>query len=117
MYPEALKAFSAGRKVSGDYPIMIALYGNSLALSGDPAGGRRALGELRKLNSKRYISALYFAAIYEGLGEKSHALDWLEKAYQERNDRLVYLAVDPLADSLRSEPRFRNLMIRIGLEQ
>ena len=117
MYPEALKAFSVGRKVSGDYPIMIALYGNSLALSGDLAGGRRALAELRKLNSKRYISALYFAAIYEGLGEKSHALDWLDKAYQERNDRLMYLAVDPLADSLRAEPRFRDLMIRIGLEQ
>jgi TolB-like protein/Tfp pilus assembly protein PilF len=116
MYPEALRAFSQGRKVSGDYPIMIALYGNSLALSGDEAGGRKALAELRKLNSTRYISALYFAAIYEGLGEKSHALDSLDKAYQERNDRLVYLAVDPLADPLRSEPRFRNLMIRIGLQ-
>jgi hypothetical protein len=43
------------------------------------------------------------------------ALDWLDKAYKERNDRLVYLNVDPMADPLRSEPRFRDLMTRLHL--
>jgi hypothetical protein len=61
------------------------------------------------------VSSLYFAAIHTGLGEKSAALDWLDKAYKERNDRLVYLAVDPIADPLRSEPRFRNLLTHIVL--
>jgi hypothetical protein len=50
-----------------------------------------------------------------GLGEKNTALDWLDRAYRERNDRLVYLNVDPMADPLRSEPRFRDLMKRLHL--
>lgn len=50
-----------------------------------------------------------------GLGEKSTALDWLDRAYQERNDRLVYLGVDPMADPLRSEPRFTELLRKIGI--
>jgi len=51
-----------------------------------------------------------------GLGEKSKALDGLERAYTERNDYLAYLGVDPLADPLRSEPRFTQLLHKIGIQ-
>jgi TolB-like protein/tetratricopeptide (TPR) repeat protein len=115
MYMDALEQFSKGLKVSSDHPAMIALYGHALALSGDTAGARRALADLQRLAKTRYVSAIYFAGIYTGLGEKSTALDWLDKAYKERNDRLVYLNVDPMADPLRSEPRFQDLMKRLHL--
>jgi len=115
MYMDALEQFSKGLKVSGDHPAMIALYGHALALSGDTAGARRALADLQRLAKSRYVSALYFAGVYTGLGEKSTALDWLDKAYKERNDRLVYLNVDPMADPLRSEPRFQDLLKRLHL--
>ena len=115
MYMDALEQFSKGLKMSGDHPAMIALYGHALALSGDTPGARRALADLQRLAKSRYVSALYFAGIYTGLGEKSTALDWLDKAYKERNDRLVYLNVDPMADPLRSEPRFQDLMKRLHL--
>jgi hypothetical protein len=115
MYREAVEVFTQGRKLSGDHPAMIAMYGHSLALSGDAAGGRKALAELRRLAQSRYVSSVYFAAIYTGLGEKSTALDWLDKAYAERRERLIYLGVEPAADPLRSEPRFRDLLRRIGL--
>jgi len=115
MYMDALEQFSKGLKVSRDHPAMIALYGHALALSGETAGARRALADLQRLAKSRYISALYFAGVYTGLGEKSLALDWLDKAYKERNDRLVYLNVDPMADPLRSEPRFQDLMKRLHL--
>ena len=117
MYAEALDAFLKGRKLSGDYPVMIALQGHAMAISGDAAGGRKAIKELQHLNGPRYISPLYFAAVYSGLGEKSNALDWLEKAYEERNDRLIYLGVDPISDPLRSEARFRDLVRRVGLPE
>jgi hypothetical protein len=58
---------------------------------------------------------LYFAGINLGLGEKDEALHWLEKAYEERYDRLVYMGVDPMADPLRSDPRFKELMKKAGL--
>jgi len=116
MYTEALEQFSRGRKLSGNHPVMIALYGHALAVSGDVAGARKALAELQSLARSRYVSSLYFAAIYTGLGEKSTALDWLGRAYNERSDRLVYLGVDPIADPLRSEPRFTQLLQKIGIQ-
>ena len=115
MYKDALEQFSQASKLSGNHPAITALHGHALALSGDTAGAYRALSDLQLLAKSRYVSALYFAGIYTGLGEKSTAMDWLDKAYKERNDRLVYLNVDPMADSLRSEPRFRDLMKRLHL--
>jgi len=49
------------------------------------------------------------------LGDRSHTLDWLERAYEGRAPYLVYLRVDPRFDSLRDDPRFRALVRRIGL--
>lgn len=116
MYPEALNSFSQGRKLSGDQPVMIALYGHALAMSGDAVGARKALADLQHLAQSRYVSSLYFSAIYTGLGERAAALDWLDRAYKERSDRLVYLGVDPIADPLRSDPRFKHLLQKIGIQ-
>jgi tetratricopeptide (TPR) repeat protein len=115
MYKEALEAFSQGLKLSGDAPAVMALRGHALAVSGNAAGARGTLADLQHLAQTRYVSALYFAGIYTGLGENNKALDWLEKAYRERNDRLVYLNVDPMADPLRTEPRFRDLIKHLHL--
>jgi len=115
MYAEALQQFSEARKLSSDHPAIMSLYGHTLALAGDRAGARRTLADLHLLAQSRYVSSLYFAAVYTGLGEKSTAMDWLDKAYKERNDRLLYLNVDPMADPLRSEPRFQDLMKRLHL--
>jgi TolB-like protein/Tfp pilus assembly protein PilF len=115
MYKDALEQFAQASKLSDNHPAITALYGHALALSGDTAGARRALADLQRLAKTRYVSAFYFAGIYTGLGEKSTAMDWLDKAYKERNDRLVYLNVDPMADPLRSEPRFQDLMKRLHL--
>jgi TolB-like protein/Flp pilus assembly protein TadD len=115
MYKEALEQFSKGRTASHDHPVMISLYGHALALSGDAAGAHKALDDLQHLAQSRYVSSLYFAAIYTGLGENSTALDWLDRAYTERNDRLVYLGSEPMADPLRSDPRFARLLAKIGV--
>jgi len=115
MYPEALEAFSQGLKLSGNAPAIMALRGHVLAVSGNAAEARQALSDLQHLAQSRYVSALYFAAIYTGLGDKTKALDWLDKAHKERNDRLVYLNVDPMADPLRTEPRFRALIAQLHL--
>ena len=115
MYKETLEQFSQGRKLSGDHPVMISLYGHALARSGDAAGARKALTDLQRLKQTRYVSPLYFAAVYTGLGENSTALDWLDRAYTERTDRLVYLGTEPMADPLRSDVRFAKLLARIGV--
>jgi TolB-like protein/cytochrome c-type biogenesis protein CcmH/NrfG len=115
MYAQALSEFDTVRKQSNDAPALLGLYGHALAVSGDTAGAQGVLTELQQVSGQHYVPALYIAAVYTGLGDKEHSLEFLEKSFAEQNDRLVYLGVDPIADSLRSEPRFQNLMKRCGL--
>jgi hypothetical protein len=63
-----------------------------------------------------YVSSYNVAALYSAAGENRQALDWLEKAYRERSSGMTALKVDPLFDNLRAEPRFTELMRRVGLE-
>ena len=94
---------------------MLMGYGHALAVSGDKAGAQKILADLKQLAQRRYVPAIYFAVLQVGLGEQDAAFTWFDKAYRERNDRLVYLGVDPLADPLRSDPRFAKLLSQIGL--
>jgi TolB-like protein/cytochrome c-type biogenesis protein CcmH/NrfG len=115
MYRQALNEFDLARKQSNDSPALLGLYGHALAIAGDKAGAQQALAKLEQSSKTRYVPALYFAAVYTGLGDKDHTFQFLEKALTEQNDRLVYLGVDPIADPLRSDPRFQQLMKRSGL--
>ena len=62
-----------------------------------------------------YVSPFDIATIYAGLGDRSHTLDWLERAYEGRAPTLVFINVDPRFDAFRDDPRFRALVRRIGL--
>lgn len=64
---------------------------------------------------EQYISPMAFAALYTDLGEKDKAFEWLEKCFQERSSWLVFLKTDPQFESLRSDPRFKDLLHRIGI--
>src|SRR2546428_10032866 len=75
----------------------------------------RAIDELKNLASKTYVPALFFAPIYARLGEKEQAFQYLEKAFAERTDYLIFLGREPLSDPVRSDPRFDALLRRLGL--
>ena len=115
MYAEAIEQFRRARQDSHDSPGMIMAYGHAEGLAGNKAEARQALDDLSALAQKRYVPALYFAGIYLGLSELDNAMAALEKAYEQKTDRLVYLGVDPIADPLRGDRRFRALLHRIGL--
>jgi predicted Zn-dependent protease len=75
----------------------------------------RVLQELLELDRRGYVTPVAVANVYIGLGNKDQAFVWLEKAYRERSNYLAYIKVFPLVDSLRSDPRFDDLLRRIGL--
>jgi Flp pilus assembly protein TadD len=117
MYPEAIAAFRKAASVAGNNAGMVTLLGHAYAVSGDKKQAEDALRELKNISQTRYIPALYTAVIYMGLGDKDKAFQWLDKAYNERTDRLIYVNADPITDPLRSDPRFQTLLHRIGLPQ
>jgi hypothetical protein len=85
------------------------------AVSGRKADALRVLDELERLSKQRHVSPCLIAFIHAGLGQTDPAFQWLEKAYEERSAWLVYAKVDPKYDNLRSDPRFSNLLRRVGL--
>jgi serine/threonine-protein kinase len=91
---------------------MLAVLGHIYSLAGKPKQARNVLEQLK---NRCYVSPLDLAIVYTGLGEKQLALEWFEKAYEERSGALIYLKVEPLYDSLRSEPRFNDLLRGMNL--
>lgn len=73
------------------------------------------MNELLKLNENRYVTPAALVNVYVGLGDKEKAFIWLEKTYEERSNYLAYVKVFPILDPLRSDPRFTDVVRRIGL--
>jgi eukaryotic-like serine/threonine-protein kinase len=79
-------------------------------------GAMKRCGELQQEQSKRtYLDPATIAASYARIGEKDKAFAWLEKAYTEKSTWLLYVKVDPALGSLRSDPRYADLLHRMGL--
>ena len=90
--------------------------GHALGVSGARAEGQKVLEEILGLSQRRYVPPDYIAVVYEGLGERDRALQWFEKACAERSIN-GWIPPDPQLDQIRTEPRFKNLMQRMGLPQ
>ena len=92
-----------------DLPWYKGSLGYAYAASGDRAKAEQILRDLDEMAKKQYVSPASRASVYLGLGEKAKALDWIEKAYDDR-DPLLWWNADQLYDSVRNEPRFQALM-------
>jgi serine/threonine protein kinase/Flp pilus assembly protein TadD len=95
-------------------PEMIAALGYAFARAGKADRARQSLGELMAVAELRYVSGSLIAQVHAGLGEPTHAFDWLEKASDAHAAELAWLPVRPVFDALRSEPRFDALLQRLG---
>jgi serine/threonine-protein kinase len=85
------------------------------AACGRQAEARRLLRELEADRERHYVSGYVLAAVYAVLGEKQRAFEWLEDAYQERSPWLLWLRLDPRLDPIRSDPRYDDLLRRVGI--
>ncbi len=101
--------------LSGGSTDSIAALGLAYALSGKRREALEILGKLTELSRRSYVSPYYVALVHTALGDRDQAFDWLEKACEERSSFLFFLKVEPLLDSLRSDPRFRDLERRMLL--
>ena len=115
MHRQAQETFQKILALSPDSGAVLALLGHEYGVAGNRPEAERILARLREISARRYVPAVYMALVYTGLGDKSQAFEWLEKAYDERCDYLVYLPTEPVADPLRSDPRFKHLLDQLGL--
>jgi len=108
--PELRKAV----ELSHATPLMVSALAHAYARAGDKTEAEKLLAELVAESNKQYVSPYYLAVVYVGLGRDQQAMDWLEKAFADRSNGLVFLKVEPELDSLRANPRFIALQKKLG---
>src|SRR6266496_1717154 len=119
MYDQAITGFQKGTNLKGSREWYFSLSGlaHVYAVTGNKGEAQKLLSEMKDLSVRQYVPADRIALIYAGLGDKDEAFAWLEKAYDERSFNMTWLKVEPRWDSLRSDPRFADLVRRLGLPQ
>jgi serine/threonine-protein kinase len=112
-YEDAISEHTKAIALSGGSPRMIASLGHAFAKAGNRDEALRVITQLKQ---NEYVSSLELASIHLALGEKERAFELLEEAYKEHSFHLTYLKVRPDFDSIRTDPRFVNLIRRLGLQ-
>jgi len=112
---QAVLACRKAHELSGESTYAASMLAFSQAAVGDLSEAKRILNKLVELSRTRYVSAYHIALPYGGLGDADNAILWLEKAFEERDNWMVWLAVHPAFDPVRSDPRFADLVRRVGL--
>src|SRR5690606_38822132 len=114
LHDRAIAEFEAMRPSASD-PLGWTALAHAYAVIGRTREAEALLETLLALRGERYVSAVFLAEIEAGLGRTERALDWLERAMDERPTILLSLRVNPKFDRLRAEPRFREIERRIGI--
>ena len=115
MYKESLPELQKAKEFFGDSAEVLAVIGYTYAVSGRRAEAEKALKDLQGLSNQRYVSPYHIAMVYAGLGKRDETFRWLEKAYADREGRMSLLKLAPEFDGVRSDPRFADLIRRVGL--
>ena len=110
LYQDSVRAF----QTVGDHPHALGHMGNAYTRWNREAEARAIIPRLQQHIRQNGIGTYEVALVYAGLGEKDSAFEWLEKASVVRDKGLTFLKVDPCLDPLRSDPRFQNLLRRVG---
>lgn len=116
MFREAITEFQKVIRIAGRAPFWLAGLGHAYGIAGMKTKAREILRQLQSLRSKRNsVSSFDIAWVHVGLSEGDAALEWMEKAFEERCAPLVYQKIEPGLDFLRDDPHFQDLVRRIGL--
>jgi tetratricopeptide (TPR) repeat protein len=114
MHEQSIACFQKYRQLDSSARGLAQL-GQAYAAAGKRAEAGKVLEELRRLSPKRVVPPYHVAAIHAALGDSDRAFEWLEKAYEERSEYLIWIKVHPMMESLRSDPRFQDLLKKMNL--
>ena len=114
---QAIPVLEKAVSVSNRSPGVIGVLVRAYAQAGRRTDALRLLGELKRRQQTGYVPAGAFVNAYLGLGDTDQAFVWLERAYEEQSNNLIYVKVFPFFDPLRGDPRFKSLVHRVGLDE
>ena len=115
MYQEAIAAYRKAHEISPAGPGIVGL-GHAYAMSGMKQEAQTILDELKQRVENNQARPSAVAIVYAGLNDIDSAFEWMDKAYEQRAEGVVYLKAQPYFDNLRSDPRRGAFLQRIGLE-
>ena len=115
-YEESINALNRSIELMSGSVVPLSAMGYVLAASSRRDEARAILEHLKKLSEQRYISSYFLAWIHAALGERDAAFKCLERAIELRDEWLIWLGTDPWLDYLRDDPRFADLLGRVGLK-
>ncbi len=113
-FKEGLEALGKAFELSNGSPMYISRLAYGLGISENREKAKMWLKKIEKMTRKTYVSPFSYAVIYLGLGDKEKAISCLEKAFDEKIYHMLLLKVDPLFDSVRSDPRIKALLSKMG---
>jgi TolB-like protein/DNA-binding winged helix-turn-helix (wHTH) protein/Tfp pilus assembly protein PilF len=114
---EAITELEKARSMASSLLVVHALLAHAYAIAGRKSEAQSELNVLTTAAShNQYVPASYLAIIWLALGDKDKAFTYLDRSYQDRSEQMLYLAVEPLVDPLRGDPRFDSLLKRVGLK-
>ena len=117
-FADAIDEYDKAYALSGGSPLMRAALGHAYAVTGRRAEAREVLAELSQMgggSGRSGVSPYFTSAIYAALGEKDEAFRCLHEACEMRSEGVFWIKVDPMLDSLRTDPRFRDVLARVRL--
>ncbi|HEY7914613.1 MAG TPA: tetratricopeptide repeat protein [Blastocatellia bacterium] len=116
-YEAAINEFKLAERGLPQWPVALAAAGNVYGILKNKGEAKKVLNILQDLSSKKYVTSYGIALVYAATGEKEKAFEFLNRAYQERTNWVVWLKLDPRWNSIRSDTRFADLLLRVGLSQ
>ncbi len=115
-YQEAIAEFQKAVELSEGGAAQLGALGYAYAVANRRAEALEIVEKLKQRSSEHYVPLSMVSIIFSGLGDRDQAMTWLERANEERDPWLTGLKVDPMFDPLRSDPRFLDLVHRVGLD-
>ena len=115
MFPEAIAEFENAIANWKDVSMPVAALAHIYAVTGKKKEAQGLLNQLIEQSKEHFVPAYDIAAVYVGLGNRDQAFEWLNKAYEERSGFLPYIKCDRRFDILSSDPRYQDLLQRIGI--
>ena len=112
-FQEGIPELQKGIELLPGSPYFMGQLGIAYALSGDRARAREVLSKLKN-PSQPHLPNYSIAMVYAGLADKEQTIFWLKKGYEERNEDMIYMNIEPVLDPIRPDPRFQDLIRRVG---